>query len=50
MGGGKTHLMIALGLLAKHPARRQEIVPEEEILDQWSQSGSRIRLEIPHWR
>ncbi|QBQ53835.1 anti-phage-associated DUF499 domain-containing protein [Nitrosococcus wardiae] len=28
MGGGKTHLMIALGLLAKHPARRQEIVPK----------------------
>ncbi len=28
MGGGKTHLMIALGLLARHPERRREIVPE----------------------
>jgi hypothetical protein len=28
MGGGKTHLMIALGLLAKHPARRQAMVPD----------------------
>lgn len=28
MGGGKTHLMIALGLLARHPAQRQAIVPD----------------------
>jgi hypothetical protein len=28
MGGGKTHLMIALGLLAKHPAQRQAVVPK----------------------
>lgn len=28
MGGGKTHLMIALGLLAKNPEIRTEVVPE----------------------
>lgn len=28
MGGGKTHLMIAFGLLAKHPELRQQHVPE----------------------
>lgn len=27
MGGGKTHLMIALGLLARHPERRREVAP-----------------------
>lgn len=29
MGGGKTHMMIALGLLAKHPYLRAEILPAE---------------------
>jgi hypothetical protein len=29
MGGGKTHLMIALGLLARHPHLRSEILPSE---------------------
>lgn len=29
MGGGKTHMMIALGLLAKHPHIRPEVLPEE---------------------
>lgn len=29
MGGGKTHMMIALGLLAKHPHLRPEILPEK---------------------
>ncbi len=28
MGGGKTHLMVALGLLAKNPALREKVVPE----------------------
>lgn len=28
MGGGKTHMMIALGLLARHPQLRPEILPE----------------------
>ena len=28
MGGGKTHLLIALGLLAKNPALREKVVPE----------------------
>ena len=29
MGGGKTHLMIALGLLARHPELRQPILPPD---------------------
>lgn len=29
MGGGKTHLMSALGLLARYPERRPEILPED---------------------
>lgn len=29
MGGGKTHLMIALGLLARHPHLRPEILPAD---------------------
>jgi len=29
MGGGKTHMMIALGLLARHPHLRQEVLPAE---------------------
>lgn len=29
MGGGKTHLMVALGLLAKHPHLRPEVLPTE---------------------
>ncbi len=28
MGGGKTHLMIAFGLLAKHPCLREKYVPD----------------------
>lgn len=28
MGGGKTHSMIALGLLAQHPRLRQQVMPE----------------------
>jgi predicted AAA+ superfamily ATPase len=29
MGGGKTHMMIAFGLLAKHPELRQQILPSD---------------------
>lgn len=29
MGGGKTHMMIALGLLARHPHLRAEVLPAE---------------------
>jgi hypothetical protein len=29
MGGGKTHLMVALGLLAKHPELRPKVLPAE---------------------
>ena len=29
MGGGKTHMMIALGLLARHTHLRTEVLPEE---------------------
>jgi hypothetical protein len=29
MGGGKTHLMIALGLLARHPHLRDEVLPAD---------------------
>ena len=29
MGGGKTHMMIALGLLARHPHLRAEVLPRE---------------------
>lgn len=29
MGGGKTHMMIALGLLARHPHLRAEVLPKE---------------------
>ena len=29
MGGGKTHMMIALGLLARHPHLRHEVLPAD---------------------
>ncbi|HFZ2222869.1 AAA family ATPase [Pseudomonas aeruginosa] len=29
MGGGKTHMMIALGLLARHPHLRKDVLPTE---------------------
>ena len=29
MGGGKTHMMIALGLLARHPELRKEVLPAD---------------------
>ena len=41
MGGGKTHLMIALGLLAKHPHLRSEVLPED-LASRVSFQGARI--------
>jgi hypothetical protein len=29
MGGGKTHMMIALGLLARHPTLREDVLPAD---------------------
>ena len=29
MGGGKTHMMVALGLLARHPQVRPDVLPED---------------------
>lgn len=31
MGGGKTHLMSALGLLARYPDRRSEVLPDDVV-------------------
>lgn len=36
MGGGKTHTMIALGLLARQPALRRRILAEERLADEFS--------------
>ncbi len=36
MGGGKTHTMIALGLLAKEPPLRRRILAEEKLADEFS--------------
>lgn len=38
MGGGKTHMMIALGLLAKHAHLRPEVLPAE--LNECVESGN----------
>src|SRR5271157_1442837 len=35
MGGGKTHTMIALGLLAKEPRLRRRILAEEKLADEF---------------
>jgi predicted AAA+ superfamily ATPase len=29
MGGGKTHMMVALGLLARHPHLRKDVLPAD---------------------
>lgn len=41
MGGGKTHMMIALGLLARHPHLRAEVLPAE-LTQRLDFSGARI--------
>ncbi|MDX8396654.1 MAG: anti-phage-associated DUF499 domain-containing protein [Mariprofundaceae bacterium] len=41
MGGGKTHMMIALGLLARHPHLHSEILPPE-LVDRIDFSNTRV--------
>jgi len=41
MGGGKTHMMIALGLLARHPHLRAEVLPAE-LSERIEFTGARI--------
>ena len=41
MGGGKTHMMIALGLLARHPHLRAEYLPKD-LSERVDFSGTRI--------
>lgn len=41
MGGGKTHMMIALGLLARHPHLRPEVLPPE-LAERLDFGGARI--------
>ncbi|MEY3283532.1 MAG: hypothetical protein RIR86_1545 [Acidobacteriota bacterium] len=43
MGGGKTHLMIALGLLARHPHLRPEVLPIEQL------EIERIPVAVRNW-
>jgi Protein of unknown function (DUF499)/Chitobiase/beta-hexosaminidase C-terminal domain len=41
MGGGKTHLMSGLGLLAKHPAQRKSVLPQD-VLDRLDGEIARV--------
>ncbi len=43
MGGGKTHLMAALGLLARHPERRAEVLPED-VQDRVDNEAARVAI------
>ncbi len=43
MGGGKTHLMAALGLLARHPSRRSEVLPQD-VLNQLDDKSARVAV------
>lgn len=43
MGGGKTHLMSALGLLAKYPAQRSQILPAD-ILERLDPTPARVAV------
>ncbi len=43
MGGGKTHLMSALGLLAKHPAQRSQVLPAD-ILTRLDGQAARVAV------
>ncbi|MCY6494533.1 anti-phage-associated DUF499 domain-containing protein [Leptolyngbya sp. GGD] len=51
MGGGKTHLMSALGLLAKHPAQRANLLPPD-VLSRLDGTSARVAVfdgrESPH--
>jgi hypothetical protein len=43
MGGGKTHLMAALGLLARHPSRRSQVLPRD-VLDRLDENPARVAV------
>ncbi len=43
MGGGKTHLMAALGLLARYPSQRPEVLPAD-ILDRLDDQPARVAV------
>jgi hypothetical protein len=43
MGGGKTHLMAALGLLAKHPAQRSSVL-SKDVLSRLDNQESRVAV------
>ncbi|MFP4650727.1 MAG: anti-phage-associated DUF499 domain-containing protein, partial [Desulfobacterales bacterium] len=43
MGGGKTHLMAALGLLARHPSRRSEVLPQD-VRDRLDEKPARVAV------
>lgn len=43
MGGGKTHLMTALGLLAKYPAQRSHVLPTD-VLDRLEGEAARVAV------
>jgi len=43
MGGGKTHLMAALGLLAKHPARRSSVL-SRDVLTRLDNQEARVAV------
>ncbi|MFP4453632.1 MAG: hypothetical protein ACLFNW_04525 [Desulfobacterales bacterium] len=43
MGGGKTHLMAALGLLARHPSRRAEVLPQD-VLGRIDDKSARVAV------
>jgi hypothetical protein len=43
MGGGKTHLMCALGLLAKYPAQRRGILPSD-VVDRLDEAPAQVAV------
>lgn len=43
MGGGKTHLMAALGLLARYPSRRYEVLPQD-VLNRLDETPARVAV------
>ena len=43
MGGGKTHLMSALGLLAKYPAQRANVLPPD-VMDRLDGTAARVAV------
>jgi len=43
MGGGKTHLLSALGLLAKYPAQRANVLPPD-VMDRLDETAARVAV------